>query len=446
MTPPQRTRRQGHKTTLAKTIGRLTHQGVCSAALKAGLHADGGNLYLRVKKDGVDEDARKDGSRSWVFIYRYGGKQRELGLGKAGEGKGAVSLKDARTTAKKGRAMLDQQPPVDPRSVWRAQPKANVRTFAEAAKDYVAEKEAGWKNAKHVAQWRHTIKVYCQPLHDTPVDQIGAEDVRSILTPIWRRAPETASRVRVRIAAIIDHAMPVDSMQPNPARLLAKRFAKVKEAGKFIKRNGVLERVERGNFPALPYKHAPAFAKRLRDETSVASRALEFLLLTASRTSEAVGAKWSEIDLSAKTWIVPPERLKTGKKTRKPHVVPLSLRALAILDEMGEIRVSDFVFPGRFDGQPLHDLALLEVVKRLDPAQTAHGLRSTFRDWTGETTDFAGELAELALGHVVAGVEGRYRRGTAIDRRRELMSAWEAFLAGPPPGDADNVLPFARSA
>ena len=139
------------------------------------------------------------------------------------------------------------------------------------------------------------------------------------------------------------------------------------------------------------------------------------------------------------------ERLKTGKKTRKPHTVPLSLRALAIVEEMREIQVSDFVFPGRFDGQPLHDLALLEVVKRLEPAQTAHGLRSTFRDWAGEKTDFAGELAELALGHVVNGVEGRYRRGTAIDRRRALMDAWSNFLDGEQQTGSD-VLPFVRSA
>ena len=175
--------------------------------------------------------------------------------------------------------MLDQQPPVDPRTVWRAQPRASALTFAEAAKDYMAEKEAGWKNAKHVAQWRHTIKVYGEPLHDTPVDKIGVEDIRSILTPIWRRAPETASRVRVRIAAVIDHAMPVDSMQPNPALLLAKRFAKVKEAGKLDRKTGKI--VPRGNFPALPYKGAPAFAARLREMDSVAARGLEFLLLTA---------------------------------------------------------------------------------------------------------------------------------------------------------------------
>ena len=433
---------------MTKTIGQLTHQLVGSAALEPGLYGDGNNLYLRVAKDVVGEDGVvKEGGRSWVFIYRYGGKQRELGLGRAGKRKGAVSLKDARDTAKKGRAMLDGQPPIDPRTVWRAQPRASARTFAEAAKDYIAETEASWKNAKHIRSSGVTpIKVYCQPLHDTPVDKIGAEDVRSILTPIWRRAPETASRVRVRIAAVIDHAMPVDSMQPNPALLLAKRFAKPKEAGKLNRKTGKI--VPRGNFPALPHKDAPAFAGRLREMDSIASRALEFLLLTASRTAEVIGAKWTEIDLGARLWTIPPERLKTGKKTRKPHVVPLSCRAIAILEEMREVATSDFVFPGRFDGQPLHDLALLEVVKRLEPTQTAHGLRSTFRDWVGEETDLAGELAELALGHVVKGVEGLYRRGTAIDRRRALMDAWSNYLAGPPPADgaADNVLTFARSA
>ena len=430
---------------MPKMIGRLTHQLVGSAALEPGLYGDGGNLYLRVGKEVVGEDGVvKESGRSWVFVYRFGGKQRELGLGRAGKRKGAVSLADARDAARQGRAMLDQQPPVDPRTVWRAQPRASALTFAEAAKDYMAEKEAGWKNAKHVAQWRHTIKVYCEPLHDTPLDQIGVEGIRSILTPIWRRAPETASRVRVRIAAVIDHAMPVDSMQPNPALLLAKRFAKVKEAGKLDRKTGKI--VPRGNFPALPYKGAPAFAARLREMDSVAARGLEFLLLTASRTAEVIGAKWIEIDLGARLWTIPPARLKTGKKTRKPHVVPLSPRAIAILEEMREHVVSEYVFPGRFDGQPLHDLALLEVVKRLEPAQTAHGLRSTFRDWVGEETDLAGELAELALGHVVKGVEGLYRRGTAIDRRRALMDAWDAYLAGPPPADADNVLPFARSA
>ena len=432
---------------MAKTIGRLTHQLVGSAALEPGLYGDGGNLYLRVGKDVVGEDGVvKDGGRSWVFVYRHDGKQRELGLGRAGKRKGAVSLADARAAAKKGRAMLDQQPSVDPRTVWRAQPKASARTFAEAAKDYIAEKEAGWKNAKHISQWRHTIKVYCQPLHDTPVDQIGVEDVRSILTPIWQRAPETASRVRVRIAAIIDHAMPVDSMQPNPALLLAKRFAKVKEAGKLDRKTGKI--VPRGNFPALPHRDAPAFVARLREMDSVAARGLEFLLLTASRTGEVIGAKWSEIDLDAGLWVIPPERLKIGKRTRRSHVVPLSTRALAILEEMREIRVSDFIFPGRFDHAPLHDLALLEVVKRLEPAQTAHGLRSTFRDWVGErrTSPTSSRSLRWATSSAASkAVTGARRRsiGAAL-----LWALGTPIWPGRPPADgaADNILPFARSA
>ena len=316
---------------MAKTIGRLTHQLVGSAALEPGLYGDGGNLYLRVGKDVVGEDGVvKDSGRSWVFVYRHNGKQRELGLGRAGKRKGAVSLADARATAKKGRAMLDQQPPVDPRTVWRAQPKASVRTFGQAAKDYIAEKEPGWKNAKHIDQWRHTIKVYCQPLANTPVGQISVEDVRSILAPIWLRAPETASRVRVRIAAIIDHAMPVDSMQPNPALLLAKRFAKVKEAGKLDRKTGKI--VPRGNFAALPHRDAPAFVARLREMDSVAARGLEFLLLTASRTGEVIGAKWSEIDLDAGLWVIPPERLKVGKRTAAtvPSACVLGMREIPV--------------------------------------------------------------------------------------------------------------------
>ena len=421
---------------MAKTIGRLTHQKVGSAALEPGLHGDGGNLYLRVGKDG---------NRSWVFIYRYDGKQRELGLGRAGKRKGTVSLADARDTAKKGRALLDQQPSVDPRTVWRAQPKASARTFAEAAKDYIAEKEPGWKNAKHIAQWHHTIKVYCKPIANTPVDQIGVEDVRSILTPIWRRAPETASRVRVRIAAIIDHACPSNSMQPNPARLLAKQFAKVKEAGKLIKRNGV-KIVRARQFPRLALRKTPRLSPGVCARDSVASRGLEFLLLTASRTSEVIGAKWIEIDLSAELWVIPPERLKTGKKTRRPHAVPLSPRAIAILEEMREIAPPTTFSPAALTANRCMIWRCSRWSRGWSLPRPRTAFVRHFATGLARTTDFAGELAELALGHVVAGVEGRYRRGTAIDRRRALMSAWDAYLAGPPPADADNVLPFARSA
>ena len=415
---------------MAKTIGRLTHQLVGSAALEPGLYGDGGNLYLRVGKDVVGEDGVvKDGGRSWVFIYRYDGRQRELGLGRAGKRKGAVSLADARAAAKKGRAMLDQQPPVDPRTVWRAQPKASARTFGQAAKDYIAEKEAGWKNAKHIAQWRHTIKVYCQPLHDTPVDQIGVEDVRSILTPIWQRAPETASRVRVRIAAIIDHAMPVDSMQPNPALLLAKRFAKVKEAGKLDRKTGKI--VPRGNFAALPYKDAPAFVARLREMDSVAARGLEFLLLTASRTSEVIGAKWSEI-VDAGLWVIPPERLKTGKKTRRSHAVPLPPRRAPSRDPRGDarnlrVRTSSSLAASLITPAVARPGAARSGQEAgANPDRASASRSKTFRDWVGEETDLCRRGSRsLRLGHVIGGVEARRYRRRDGDRSapRALMAA-----------------------
>ena len=431
---------------MAKTIGRLTHQLVGSAALEPGLYGDGGNLYLRVGKDVVGKDGVvKDGGRSWVFVYRHNGKQRELGLGRAGKRKGAVSLADARAAAKKGRAMLDQQPPIDPRTVWRAQPKASARTFAQAAKDYIAEKERGLEERQAISQWRHTIKVYCQPLHDTPVDQIGVEDLRSILTPIWQRAPETASRVRVRIAAIIDHAMPVDSIQPNPALLLAKRFAKVKEAGKLDRKTGKI--VPRGNFAALPHRDAPAFVARLREMDSVAARGLEFLLLCASRTGEVIGAKWSEIDLDAGLWVIPPERLKVGKRTRRSHVVPLSTRALAILEEMREIRVSDFVFPGRFDMPRCTTWRCSKWSRGWSPPRPRTAFGPHFA--TGLARRRTSPTSSRSLRW---GTPSAASKAVTGARRRSIGAALSWPVGTPiwpgrrPPMAADNVLTFARSA
>ena len=174
-----------------KTIGKLTSREVKSATLKPGLHGDGGNLYLRVTNDGT---------RSWLFIYRFGGKQREAGLGKAG--KGGVPLATARQTATEGRAMLAQLPPVDPLTVWRPAPRATATTFAKAAADYLALHSESWKNAKHHQQWVNTLAGYCKPLHNLPVSEIRTEAVLAVLTPIWRKAPETASRLRGRIETI----------------------------------------------------------------------------------------------------------------------------------------------------------------------------------------------------------------------------------------------------
>ena len=422
---------------MAKTTAKLTYQRVGSATLARGLHGDGNNLFLRVKEDGL---------RSWVFIYRFGGKQRELGLGRAGEGKGVVSLKAARKTApgRQGPCSTREKPPIDPHAaVWRARPAETAQTFAEAARDYLVLNAPTWKSRKHAAQWRATISTFCQPLHKLPVDQITVGDVRAILNPLWARAPETASRVRNRIAAVIDHSMPPNAVQLNPAKWLAGKFPKVKDAGKLDRKTG--EHVERGNFSALPHKDAPRFAQRLRAENGVAERALEFTLLTAARTAEVIGAKWSEIDHDAQVWTIPPARLKTGKRTKRSHIVPLSSRALAIVEEMRGIRVSDYIFPGHYDNAPLNTDALRRVAKRLDPTITTHGFRSCFVDWAAEKTEFSGELVELSVGHIIPGVRAHYRRETGVEQRRKLMCAWDAFLAEPPESvdAADNILTFA---
>ena len=356
---------------MAKTIGRLT--ALQADSLGPGLHSDGGNLYLRIGNDG---------GRSWVFIYRFDGRRREAGLGKAG--RGAVSLADARRKGAEGRAMLEQRPPVDPLTTWRPPTKPSVLTFAEAAKSYRAMHEHLWKNAEHARQWRSTIDTYCKPLLKRPVDEIDTAAVLRVLTPIWTRIPETASRVRARIETIIDFAKSDDELRPNPARWrghLAKKLPNPKLAGKRVKRNGVAAKVERGNHAALRYQDAPNFARRLRAEEGILVRALEFVLLTAARSGEVLGATWGEIDFESRLWSIPPERLKTGRKTKRPHVVPLSDRAIMVLEELRAISSADFIFTSHIRGQPLRANALRMLLQqRMGHGDlTVHGFRSVLQ-------------------------------------------------------------------
>jgi integrase len=400
---------------MAKTLNKLTATQVESAG--SGLHGDGGNLYLRVTNDLT---------RSWLFIYRFGGKQRE--------------------TAAEGRALLNQRPPVDPLTVWRPTPEATAPTFAKAAADYIALHGPGWKNSKHHQQWVNTIANYCKPIHAMRVDTIGAENVLACLLPIWRNAPETASRLRGRIEIILDFAKSDDETRPNPARWkghLANKLPNPQEIGKRVKRDGVVKIVDRGHFAALPYADVPNFIAKLQAIDGVAARALEFTILCGSRTNEVLGAVWSEIDLEAGTWTIPPERLKTGKKVRKPHIVPVLARAIAIINEMAALKSSDFVFNGRFDAAPLSNMTMLKLLRSIaGHGLTVHGFRSAFRDWCGDETSFPREVAEAALGHVVGGVEGAYRRSDALAKRRALMTAWEAFCTPPEDGAASNVVRF----
>jgi integrase len=415
---------------VAARFNRLTTRRV-ETEKKPGRHADGGNLYLNVSVSGSTEQISY--ARSWVFMYRFGGKQREMGLGSVG----AVPLARAREFAAQYRLALAEGR--DPLTI-RAAPKA--LTFGEAANDYIEAMSPAWKNAKHKAQWEMTLRAYAAPIRGVPVDQIGTEDVLRVLQPIWNIKAETASRVRGRIEAVLDRATAKKLRSgDNPARwrghldqVLPKR-----------------KRLSRGHHPALPIDDTPAFMVALLQMEGMAARALEFTILTAARTSETVGARWPEIDLPKRLWTRRPSRMKGDRE----HRIPLSDRAVAILEEMAAVRQSQFVFPSPVgSGRRLSNMTLLATVHRMngengnrwvdptfDPPRpiVPHGFRSTFRDWASERTGFAHEVCEMALAHVIPNAsEAAYRRGDLLEKRRELMAAWANYCAG----DHANVIPI----
>lgn len=376
------------------------------AALKEpNVYSDGGGLYLRVRESG----------RSWFFIGTLNGKRIELGLGSAVD----VSLAKARKRADQIREMLVDG--LDPR-VERAKAKVKVEekpvvTFGVFAMELVDDIQEGFKNSKHRQQWRSTLKAYAKPLFDVPINQITTEQILGVLQPIWLTKAETASRLRGRIERVLDAAKAKGLRSgENPAQgrghldlLLPKRSkASVK------------------HHPALPFAKIKPFMTSLSKRPAVAARALEFLILTAARSGEVRGMTWGEVNLEDKLWTVPAERMKA----EAVHEVPLSDAAVAILQSVKEdgLEPTDIVFPAPRGGT-LSDMALSQLLKRMKHGDiTVHGFRSTFRDWAGEKTQFGREEVEMALAHTVASsVERAYRRGRALEKRRELMSAWAQF-------------------
>ena len=381
-----------------------------------GRHADGGNLYLNVTASGA---------RSWIFMWARAGRQREMGLGPARD----VSLVEARELASTHRrAILAGHDPLELRKATVTKP-----TFGAYAEEHVASMEAGWRNPKHRAQWRSTLATYAAPLKSLPVDQVATADILAVLKPIWSAKPETASRVRGRIEAVLDAAKAAGLRSgDNPAawrghldNLLPKRSS-----------------LSRGHHAAMPIDETPAFVERLRKAEGVSARALEFTILTAARSGEALGAQWPEIDLERRVWTVPATRMKGGRE----HRVPLCDRAVEILEASAAVRSSAFVFSGSKRDAPLSNMAIAMTLRRLDQGDvTAHGFRSTFRDWIGERTSFPGDVAEMALAHAVADkTEAAYRRGDLFEKRRALMTAWANFLD--PPTGSVVPLPVRQSA
>jgi integrase len=389
-------------------LHRLTDRKASSLS-KPGRYADGGGLYLVITPSGT---------RNWAFLFTQNGKRREMGLGAAGAGN--MSLRQARIEAEKVRSWVrDGHDPITRRDAER-NVSSQVRTFGDEADAYIAARQSEWRNAKHRAQWQMTMQTYAGPLRQLPVEAIDTDHVLGVLKPIWGAKPETASRVRNRIELILDAARARGHRSgENPARWRG-------HLDKLLPRR---RQLSRGHFAAMPIDDLPAFMVQLQASKGISARALEFLILTTARTSEVLEARWSEIDWQAAIWTVPAERMKAGR----PHRVPLTDDALAVLQQLRPLRDAEdgFVFPGARRGRPMSNMAMSKLLKRMDDgAFTVHGFRSVFRDWVSEKTDFQTELAELALAHTIRNrVEAAYRRGDSLERRRALMQAWAEYAA-----------------
>ena len=422
---------------MARERERLTALQV--TRLKApGLYADGAGLYLQIKAAGA---------RSWVFRYRIGGRKtpRDMGLGSAAD----VSLADARRAADFYRDKLrDGVDPIDARKrdiAAQAIDAAKAIKFKDCAIAYIASQKDGWRNDKHAAQWTATLETYAFPvMGKLPVAEIGIEHVLKVLEQpcedmkgkptLWKGKTETASRLRGRIESILDWAKVRNYRTgENPARWRGNLEHS-------LPRRSKVQKVK--HHAALPYGEIGAFVATLQTKEGTAAQALEFLILTTARTSEVTGACWREIDMDAKVWTVPADRIKGGKL----HRVPLSERALALLQDMKPGKPDEHVFPGGKPKKPLSENAMLALLARMNRDDlTAHGFRSTFRDWAAEQTSYPREAAEMALAHVVGDkVEAAYRRGDLFEKRRRLMDDWAKYCSTV--AKAGSVVPINRSA
>jgi len=400
---------------------RLTARRVATET-KPGLHADGGGLYLQVSKSGA---------KSWSFRFTLDGRARQMGLGSVQD----MTLAQAREEAAECRRLVrDKRDPIEARKAEHAQRRAEEAkavTFQDVAERYIAAHEAAWRNAKHRQQWRNTLATYAYPvLGKLPVAEVTTDLVLQVLQPIWTAKPETATRLRQRIEKVLDYAKARELRQgENPARWRGHLDNLLPERRKVASVR---------HHAALPWPELPAFMAELRQREAVAARALEFAILTSARTGEVIGATWNEIDMQAKVWTVPAARIKAGKE----HRVPLSPRALEILDEMRLFGTDGYVFPGQRRGRPLSNMAFLMLLKRMGrPDLTAHGFRSTFRTWASEATGYPHEVCEAALAHAIPdAVERAYRRGDLFDKRRRLMAEWADFCARPAEAEGEGAV------
>lgn len=402
---------------MAKSQALLSHQQVLKVR-KPGRYRDGHGLYLQVTQAGV---------KSWIVRYMICGRARHMGIGPFP----AVGLAEARQLALsfRNQIRLQQIDPLEARAAQRAAnrlARAKQLSFKACAEAFIDTYRAGCKNEKHAWQWTRSLELYVYPIMgDVPVGEIDTPLVIRTLEPIWNGMTETASRIRGRIEKVLGYAITAGYREgQNPARWKG-------HLENLLPKPSSVAKVE--NQPALPWAHIPAFMARLRRIEKIPANALELTILTASRTSEVLGARWNEIDFEAGVWTVPAARMKTGRE----HRVPLSPGALSLLRRMQDLSSGNdsFVFPGAKPGKSLSNMSMLMTLRRMERSDiTVHGFRSTFRDWTAEETDTPRDVAAMALAHLIPSkVEAAYRRGDLFEKRRVLMDAWAIYCDSPAP-------------
>lgn len=399
-------------------MGKLTTKGVQKLIResKPALTNDGDGLYLKIGKSG---------GASWIYRFRWNGKLSDMGLGSCS----VVSLSEARELAADNRKLVRQG--VNPLTA-RDEGKKEIPktlTFTSCAARYIKAHRRSWRNAKHARQWVSTLKTYARPKIGTKaIIDISTQDILEVLTPIWTNKNETAKRVQGRLENILDYAAAHGYRDPvNPARWRG-------HLDKLLAKPSRIQKVN--HHPAMPYDGVADFMKAIHPYNSMSSKALQFLILTATRTSEVLNAEWKEVDFENATWCIPAERMKANRE----HRVPLSQQALALLTALPRIKENSHIFPGMKSGRPLSNMALLQFMRGLGYGPSGekgnfvpHGFRSSFRDWTGEVTSYPRDVAEMALAHTIENkVEAAYRRGDLFEKRRAMMQEWAdySYLSG----------------
>ncbi len=395
------------------TVGKLSPAKVQKLSVP-GMYGDGGGLWLNVGPSG---------GKSWVYRFMLDGRAREMGLGALH----TIGLADARERAMACRRQcLDGIDPLEARDTQKKARRleaAKAISFRDCAAKYIAANRAAWRNEKHAYQWDATLATYAYPIiGDLPVGAIDTGHVTRVLEPIWSTKSETASRLRGRIESVLNYAATHNwRTGDNPARWRG-------HLTNVLPKRSKVSTVK--HHAALPWREAGKFVSALDAEDGVAALALRFAILTAGRTGEVIGATWAEVDLQHTVWTVPASRMKAARE----HRVPLSEGALAVLREAAKLgqEADQPIFPGAKAGKPLSNMAMLALLRRIGRGDlTAHGFRSTFRDWAAETGQPA-DIAEAALAHIVGDkTVAAYQRGDLLERRRKLMAAWSAFCARP---------------